>query len=165
MDRQRWAEIESLYQDALERDRTERCVWLQQACGDDTDLLREVESLLACADANLSNPDVRQQMDRLCGHLAEDQDSSMRKASLQPVDMNIPGAGTTAALPFAIGRYRILRLLSEGGMGVVYEAEQEQPRRRVALKVIKPGLADPKSIRRFEHESRAKHFVDEAGMR
>jgi hypothetical protein len=56
MDRQRWAEIESLYQDALERDRTERSVWLQQACGDDTDLLREVESLLACADPNLSKP-------------------------------------------------------------------------------------------------------------
>ena len=44
------------------------------------------------------------------------------------------------ALPAIIGRYRIIQLLSEGGMGVVYEAEQEQPRRRVALKVVKPGL-------------------------
>ena len=50
-------------------------------------------------------------------------------------------AGTTSALPSFIGPYRILRLLGEGGMGVVYEAEQEHPRRTVALKIIKSGLS------------------------
>ncbi len=43
-------------------------------------------------------------------------------------------------LPLHIGRYRILRRHGEGGMGTVYEAEQDNPRRTLALKVIRPGL-------------------------
>jgi len=58
----------------------------------------------------------------------------------------------TAALPTQIGRYRIIRLLAEGGMGCVLEAEQDQPRRTVALKVIRPGLTSPEMLRRFERE-------------
>src|SRR5271165_2017570 len=68
--------------------------------------------------------------------------------------------GATAAparnpllLPTRIGRYRIIRLLGEGGMGAVYEAEQDQPRRRVALKVIKTAWASDDLLRRFELES------------
>jgi non-specific serine/threonine protein kinase/serine/threonine-protein kinase len=56
-------------------------------------------------------------------------------------------------LPARIGRYRIVRLIGEGGMGAVYEAEQDQPRRTVALKVIKPGLASPELLRRFAQEA------------
>ena len=59
------------------------------------------------------------------------------------------------ASPVSIGRYRIVRLIGEGGMGAVYEAEQEQPRRTVALKIIKPGMASPQLLRRFEQESQA----------
>src|ERR1039457_2428809 len=58
-------------------------------------------------------------------------------------------------LPDTIGRYRILRLLGQGGMGAVYEAEQEQPRRTVALKVIRTGLLSSELLRRFEKESQA----------
>ena len=54
-----------------------------------------------------------------------------------------------------IGRYRILRLLGEGGMGAVYEAEQDQPRHSVALKVIKGAWASPGLRQRFELESQA----------
>ncbi len=56
-------------------------------------------------------------------------------------------------LPAKVGRYRPLRILVQGGMGVVYEAEQEEPRRRVALKVIRPELATEDLRRRFAHES------------
>jgi serine/threonine protein kinase len=56
-------------------------------------------------------------------------------------------------LPTSIGRYRIIRLLGEGGMGAVYEAEQDQPRRHVALKVIKAAWASPELLRRFVQES------------
>jgi len=66
-----------------------------------------------------------------------------------------PGASVPAdpSLPARIGRYRPLRVLGRGGMGVVYEAEQDTPRRRVALKVIRPELATPDLRRRFAHES------------
>ena len=50
------------------------------------------------------------------------------------------------------GHYRILRQIAAGGMGIVYEAQQESPRRTVALKVIHPGLASPAVLRRFEVE-------------
>src|SRR5262249_35482753 len=72
-------------------------------------------------------------------------------------------APTLAPSP-AIGRYRIVRLLGEGGMGAVYEAEQEQPRRKVALKVIKPGLAGPELLRRFELESEALGRLHHPGI-
>jgi tetratricopeptide (TPR) repeat protein/predicted Ser/Thr protein kinase len=70
----------------------------------------------------------------------------------------------TAASRTVIGRYRILRLIGEGGMGVVYEAEQDQPRRTVALKVIKPGLASPELLRRFEQESQALGRLQHPGI-
>jgi serine/threonine protein kinase len=52
----------------------------------------------------------------------------------------------------SIPRYRILRLIGEGGMGAVWEAEQQSPRRVVALKVIRPGLLSTAMLKRFEHE-------------
>ncbi len=52
-----------------------------------------------------------------------------------------------------IGRYVIQRVLAVGGMGAVYEALQEEPRRMVALKVIRPGLASRSALQRFKHES------------
>jgi WD40 repeat protein len=66
--------------------------------------------------------------------------------------------------PAVIGRYKILRLIGEGGMGAVYEAEQERPRRMVALKIIKPGRTSPESLRRFEQESQALARLQHPGI-
>src|SRR5262249_9719073 len=58
-----------------------------------------------------------------------------------------------AALAARVGRYRLVRLLGEGGMGMVYEAEQDHPRRPVALKVIRPGLFSSALLKRFGQEA------------
>lgn len=67
-------------------------------------------------------------------------------------------------LPALVGRYRIVRLVGEGGMGTVYEAEQDQPRRRVAIKAIRAGLANPALLRRFEHEAQALARLQHPGI-
>src|SRR5262245_32984044 len=60
-----------------------------------------------------------------------------------------------------IGPYKLLQVIGEGGMGVVYMAEQEQPvRRRVAFKIIKPGMDSRQVIARFEAERQALAMMD-----
>jgi non-specific serine/threonine protein kinase/serine/threonine-protein kinase len=83
-----------------------------------------------------------------------------------PTSVTSTGGGTErVSLQISqIGRYKITRLIGEGGMGAVYEAEQDQPRRTVALKVIKPGLASPELLRRFAQESQALGRLQHAGI-
>src|SRR4026208_2627180 len=63
-----------------------------------------------------------------------------------------------------VGNYKILRLIGEGGMGAVYEAEQDHPRRIVALKIIKPGIASPDLLRRFDTASQALGRLQHPGI-
>ena len=80
-------------------------------------------------------------------------DASSRTSAITSVAESPVGGGTP---PVRLGEYRILREIGRGGMGVVYEAEQESLGRRVALKVL-PGclLADAKQVRRFQREARS----------
>ena len=71
----------------------------------------------------------------------------------------IEGPGTT------IGRYKLLELIGEGGMGLVYLAEQQEPvKRRVALKIIKPGMDTKRVIARFEAERQTLALLDHANI-
>ncbi len=66
-----------------------------------------------------------------------------------------------SVIPAQVGRYRILRMLGEGGFGMVFLAEQTEPvRRRVALKIIKPGMDSRAVISRFEAERQALALMD-----
>jgi tetratricopeptide (TPR) repeat protein/predicted Ser/Thr protein kinase len=71
-----------------------------------------------------------------------------------------------AAVPVGrrYGSFRPIRLVGHGGMGAVYEAEQDSPHRVVALKVIRPGLASPDLVRRFELESQALGRLQHPGI-
>jgi serine/threonine protein kinase len=77
----------------------------------------------------------------------------------------VPTAGFadgTAGPGGKIGPYKLLRILGEGGYGIVYLAEQQRPvRRRVALKVIKPGMDTKQVIARFEAERQALALLDQ----
>ncbi len=64
-----------------------------------------------------------------------------------------PARPCAPSAPLSVASYRILGLLGEGGMGVVYRAEQDRPRRVVALKLIRPGCLSPRMLQRFEREA------------
>ena len=80
----------------------------------------------------------------------------------------LAGSGISAAdarrHPATVGRYRIVRILGEGGMGTVYEAEEQHPRRTVALKVVKPGWVSTELLRRFELEALALGRLQHPGI-
>jgi len=156
VDAERWQTIERLYHSALELGEGERAAFLEQACGGDESLRREVTSLVAQsegADSFLEAP-AMEVAARALAAAAETLPGHARPA----------GARSPRSLPSAIGRYRVVRQLGQGGMGTVYEAEQEQTRRSVALKVIKPGFCTPEGLRRFEHESRALGRLQHPGI-
>src|SRR5215831_6250819 len=150
MELERLRQIEQIFYAALEIEQNRRARFLRQACGNDESLLREVESLLAYrtkADSFIEEPAVE-----FAAHALRQDDARIARTT----ETNFAGriSDGSAWKPASIGHYRILRVLGEGGMGVVYEAEQEQPRRTVALKVIRPGMTSPELLRRFEQESR-----------
>ncbi|HEX5229014.1 MAG TPA: serine/threonine-protein kinase [Bryobacteraceae bacterium] len=140
MDQGRWQRVAELYEAASERPPAEWSAYLAAASGGDDDLQQEVESLLSQEIAR----------DGVLEEVARDA-TQLRTAAARRV-------------PVTIGRYRIVRMIGEGGMGVVYEAEQDHPRRTVALKLLKAGFANPELLRRFERESEALGRLQHPGI-
>ncbi len=95
--------------------------------------------------------------DRSAGDGApSEHDPTVSAGGVDDETVGMPAAETDgpAAIPEFIGGYRVLGVLGEGGMGIVYEAEQASPRRRVALKVIRGGhFVDDNHIRMFRREA------------
>ncbi len=83
----------------------------------------------------------------------------------QPLDSDAVADDQLLEQPTQIGPYRILRLLGEGGMGVVYDAEQTKPiKRRVALKLMKIGMDTKEVVARFDAERQALAVMDHPGI-
>ncbi|MCH8852131.1 MAG: tetratricopeptide repeat protein [Planctomycetes bacterium] len=145
-----------LFRAACEMAPDARAAFLEEACAGDTKLRAEVEALLA---QHEQHPSFLQQP---AWH--EDQGKSDQETEAVRADRSLPGSakrlhkvkGAVTGHPDRVGPYKILQELGEGGMGIVYLAEQTEPiRRRVALKLIKLGMDTKQVIARFETERQA----------
>src|SRR5688572_8947192 len=122
---------------------------LSRECGDDSGLRREVDRLLS-ADPLADPLDGPARDGAGDAHDASSIAGVVQRAAAQALR---DAQREDPPLPKRVGRYRILRRLGAGGMGTVYQAEQENPRRIVALKVMRPGLMSRSMMRRFEYEA------------
>lgn len=134
--------VEALFQKVIDLDPEQRRAFLDKHCAADLDLRSAVEELLHFDAKAQSAPDFL--------------------LSLAP-DIR-PALPTPAAVPESIGMYRVIRLVGEGGMGTVYEAEQDDLRRTVALKVMRLGLDSPELRKRFVHEAHILSRLHHAGI-
>ena len=132
----RAAEIESI---------SERRVFVDRHCLDDSELKRRVVALLAAHDEPASF------LDR----------PAMNVEVVDTLDRAPIAEGVMEGPGQRIGPYKLLEQIGEGGMGVVYMAEQLEPvRRKVALKIVKPGMDTRQVIARFEAERQALAMMD-----
>ncbi len=140
--------VDEIFAEAVKiPDHSQQMAYLDNVCAEDTGLRARVEALLAAhnqAGSFLESP-----------------------APLPPSEPDAPTAPVAPPKPLTeapgtmVGRYKLLQQIGEGGMGVVYMAEQETPvRRRVALKIIKPGMDSAQVIARFEAERQALAMMD-----
>jgi len=129
---ERYQRLTDLFEAACDLPQAERPAFLERVSQGDEELRSHLERLLAAELRSdfLAIPEISREAGGL-----------------------IPEHASNAPLPVRFGRYRVLKLLGEGGMGSAYEAEQESPRRRVAIKTIRAGLRTPQLLRRFEHEA------------
>lgn len=125
----RWRRLEALFFEALDLDPAARPAFVEQSCGTDISLRQELQSLLSSSDRTLAG--LRRPVEELAGEV-------IKEASRQQ-----------------IGPYQIIRLLGEGGMGLVYLARRadDQYQRLVAIKLMHAGLGrNTEMLRRFRAE-------------
>ncbi len=131
---ERWQQIRELFERVVDFEPDRRSAVLDEACGDDPELRREVESLVDQGDgANTEIP---------------------RVIAAAAVEIFEGGEPLPAATPKRIGPYRIIEVLGSGGMGSVYLAEREGSsfQHQIALKVLRSGLGDTGMEARFKSE-------------
>ncbi|MCO6436716.1 MAG: tetratricopeptide repeat protein [Phycisphaerae bacterium] len=131
MSQSQFREVCRIFQGACQLPPDKRTLYLDQVCGGNQLLRTEVETLLR-HDADTGGP-----------FATHDE--------IPPSDSSV--AARPPWVPERLGRYKIRRLVGSGGMGLIFEAEQDEPRRLVAVKVLQPGILSPARARRFDMEA------------
>jgi eukaryotic-like serine/threonine-protein kinase len=130
-----WEQVQQVFDAALQRPPEKRQEFLDQECGSNQELRREVESLLAAHDESGS-------------FMAQPAVAGMAQMLHQATSRFQPGD--------TLGAYKILDLVGRGGMGEVYRARDTRLKRDVAIKVLPQDFAaDQERLRRFEQEARS----------
>ena len=127
----------AVFREVCERSESERTAFLDTACGDDAAVREMVETMLRY-DSDADEPDARHPMRAVLADLADRAETD---------------GAAPAPLPADIGGYRVTRFIARGGMGDVYEGRQENPDRRVAIKVARTAGMTGEARRRFELEA------------
>ncbi len=153
MDQERHARLSELFLQASSLEGAELESFLVRQTEGEPELLEDLRKLLKY------DSDPTGAIDRPAViALDEAVDAAIEKAAgADPDSRPIP-------LPNRVGPFEILGLLGRGGMGVVYEARQETPSRRVALKVLRPDIVTDSMLRRFEHETHVLARLNHSGI-
>jgi serine/threonine protein kinase/tetratricopeptide (TPR) repeat protein len=131
-------DLEEIFFAARQKPPQERGAYLDQVCGADALLRQRAEQFLS----------------------AQGEIGSFLESGAVPLEATIDEPITERA-GTSIGAYKLMEQIGEGGMGLVFVAEQQQPvRRKVALKVIKPGMDSRQIVARFEAERQALALMD-----
>jgi serine/threonine protein kinase len=137
---QRWADVERIFQAALDRAPSARSGFLDRACAGDSELRREVLCLLEGHDSN---------------------DRFLETPALERTARTLSAEGAPLVPGQRMGSYELIAPLGAGGMGEVWQARDPALDRYVAIKVVSPQYSrDPERLRRFEQEARAAGMLN-----
>ncbi|MEM1069794.1 MAG: protein kinase, partial [Planctomycetota bacterium] len=127
-------------------DSQERNAYLGKECGEDSELRQRLERLIA---------------DHFSPNSMFPQPGESESTLLSPAEQETSEWDNSSFVGRQIGPYKLLQKIGEGGMGVVFMAEQIKPvKRRVALKLVKPGMDSKRVLARFEAERQALALMD-----
>lgn len=138
---QQYQRILELYEQTIGKNKSDREQFLKTACADDAAVLARIRDMLEVEDNSPEHADFS---------------AIGQSIRLVAAEVSRNAAGNPSAAPLAgarLGKYELLDLIGEGGMGAVYRARQDHPRRIVAIKIIRTALASPELVRRFEREA------------
>jgi len=132
--------VKLIFAEALEKPASkERVEYLNETCGEDSNLRAEVEELLK----------------------SHEQAGDFMEAPALEAEVTLEDSALTEGSGSVVGRYKLLEKIGEGGFGVVWAAAQKKPvKRRVALKIIKLGMDTREVVARFEAERQALAMMD-----
>ena len=133
--------VKDIFCRSLDLPESERERFLEEACGGDQLLRAEIDSLLEFESASTE---------------------VLQRADVG--ELELPNPVGPSLVGRRIGQYHIKRLIASGGMGTVYEAVQTRPRRVVALKVMRHGIASRSALRRFEYEAQILARLRDPGI-